>query len=288
MALRRYLSLVKFSHSVFALPFALQGAWMASGGVPELAALAWVVFCAVTARTAAMGFNRLLDRRIDAENPRTRLRELPSGEVSVTGAVLLVAISAVSFVLGAFQLNDLCGYLAVPVLGVLFSYSAFKRFSSLAHLVLGLSLAIAPLGAWLAIRGDWQGDLRPVLCLAFGVLLWVAGFDLIYACQDVDFDRERGLHSIPARLGTAGALRLAKAFHLFAFTAFCAQGVLLHAGLPFWLGIAAAGALLVWEHRLVRPGDLSKIDAAFFTANGFVGIGLFIGLALDFSLGGTV
>jgi len=286
MALRRYLSLVKFSHSIFALPFALQGAWMASGGVPELATLAWVVFCAVTARTAAMGFNRLLDRRIDAENPRTASRELPSGDVSVFGAVALVAISAVLFVLGAFQLNPLCGYLALPVLGVLFSYSAFKRFSSLAHLVLGLSLAIAPLGAWLAIRGDLDGDLRPVITLAVGVLLWVAGFDLIYACQDVDFDRERGLHSIPARIGTARALQLAKAFHLLAFGAFLAQGLLMHAGLPFWIGLAAAGGLLVWEHRLVRPGDLSKVDAAFFTANGWVGVGLFIGLALDLSLGG--
>jgi 4-hydroxybenzoate polyprenyltransferase len=283
MALRRYFSLVKFSHSIFALPFALQGAWMASGGVPELSALVWVVFCAVAARTAAMGFNRLLDRRIDAENPRTAMRELPSGAVSTSGAAALVAISAVLFVFGAFRLNPLCGYLALPVLAVLFSYSAFKRFSSSAHLVLGLSLAIAPLGAWLAIRGDFHGDLRPVLALAFGVLLWVAGFDLIYACQDVDFDRERGLHSIPARIGTARALQLAKTFHLLAFGAFFAQGLLMHAGVPFWLGLAAAGSLLVWEHRLVRPGDLSKIDAAFFTANGWVGVGLFVGLALDLS-----
>ena len=284
MALRRYLSLVKFSHSIFALPFALQGAWMASGGVPELSRLAWIVFCAVAARTAAMGFNRLLDRKIDAENPRTAAREIPSGDVSVRGAIALVAISAGLFTLGAFRLNDLCGYLALPVLGVLFSYSAFKRFSSLAHLVLGLSLAIAPLGAWLAIRGDLAGDLRPVLVLALGVLLWVAGFDLIYACQDLEFDRERGLHSLPARLGMPRALRLASIFHLLAFLAFLVQGLLLGAGLPYWLGLAAAGALLAWEHRLVSPGDLSRIDAAFFTANGWVGVGLFVGLALDLSL----
>jgi len=284
MALRRYLSLVKFSHSIFALPFALQGAWMASGGVPELSRLAWIVFCAVAARTAAMGFNRLLDRKIDAENPRTAAREIPSGDVSVRGAIALVAISAGLFTFGAFRLNDLCGYLALPVLGVLFSYSAFKRFSSLAHLVLGLSLAIAPLGAWLAIRGDLAGDLRPVLVLALGVLLWVAGFDLIYACQDLEFDRERGLHSLPARLGMPRALRLASIFHLLAFLAFLAQGLLLGAGLPYWLGLAAAGALLAWEHRLVSPGDLSRVDAAFFTANGWVGVGLFVGLALDLSL----
>lgn len=285
--LRKYASLVRFSHSVFALPFALQGAWMASGGVPELAALGWVVFCAVTARTAAMGFNRLLDRRIDAANPRTANRELPSGAVSVTGAVALVTVSAALFVVGAFQLNPLCGALAVPVLAVLFSYSAFKRFSSAAHLVLGLSLAIAPLGAWLAVRGDFDGDLRPVIALAVGVLLWVAGFDLIYACQDVDFDRANGLHSIPAKLGVGGALRVAKAFHLVAFAAFLMQGVWLGAGVPFWLGLAAAGALLVWEHRLVRPGDLSRVDAAFFTANGWVGIGLFLGLAVDLAMGGA-
>lgn len=285
--MRRYFSLVRFSHSVFALPFALQGAWMAGGGAPAWSTLGWIVFCAVAARTAAMGFNRLLDRRVDAANPRTAGREIPSGAVSVTGAAALVTISAALFVVGAWMLNPLCGWLSLPVLGVLFAYSAFKRFSSTAHLALGLSLAIAPLGAWLAVRGDFDGDLRPVLVLAAGVLLWVAGFDLIYSCQDVDFDREHGLHSIPARLGVDGALRVAKAFHLAAFAAFLIQGLLIDAGIPFWLGLAAAGGLLVWEHRLVRPGDLSKVDAAFFTANGWVGIGLFVGLALDLSSWGT-
>ena len=172
-ALARYLSLVRFSHSVFALPFALQGAWLAAGGVPDGASLALVVLCAVAARTAAMGFNRWLDRDIDAANPRTAGREIPAGLVSPAAALALVLASSAVFVLGAFALNPLCGYLSPAVLAVLLGYSAFKRFSALAHFVLGLALGLAPLGAWLAIRGDLSGDLRPVLLLALGVLTCV-------------------------------------------------------------------------------------------------------------------
>ena len=169
-----YLSLVKFSHSIFALPFALQGAWLASGGIPEGSDLFWIVVCAVAARTAAMGFNRWLDRELDARNPRTAGRELPAGVVSPAGALTLVVGSALVFVAGAWALNPLCAALSPVVLAVLFGYSAFKRFSAAAHFVLGLALAIAPLGAWLAVRGDLAGDLRPVVVLAFGVLAMVA------------------------------------------------------------------------------------------------------------------
>lgn len=285
--LTRYLSLVKFSHSVFALPFALQGAWMASGGVPAVRTLALVVLCAVAARTAAMAFNRLVDRKLDAENPRTRSRELPAGLVTPRGATALVAVSAAVFVAGSFALNTLCGALSPAVLVVLLGYSYFKRFSSLAHLVLGLSLGLAPLGAWLAVRGDFEGDLRPVLFLAAGVLTWVAGFDLIYASQDAAYDRERGLFSIPARFGLPFALRASSALHVAAVGCFAGQGLLGGYGLPFWVALAVASALLVWEHAIVSPTDLSRVNVAFFTLNGWVGLGLFLGLALDLGLTDT-
>jgi len=281
--LAKYLSLVKFSHSVFALPFALQGAWLAAGGVPQPRTLLGIVWCAVAARTAAMGFNRLVDRHIDAANPRTRQREIPAGQVSpVAAAVLVVGASAV-FVAGAFFLNTLAGQLSFPVLVVLLGYSMVKRFSALAHAALGLALACAPLGAWIAVRGDFDGDLRPVLLLAGAVWSWVAGFDLIYACQDAEFDAQRGLHSVPARFGIAAALRTSSALHVV--TVLCLAGVawLAQLGWPFGISITIAAALLLWEHRIVRPDDLSRVDMAFFTLNGWIGVGLFVGLALDLS-----
>lgn len=281
-----FFSLVKFGHSVFALPFALQGAWLASEGVPSAAILGWVVLCAVAARTAAMGFNRLVDRQIDARNPRTREREIPAGRVSPAAAGALVCVSGAVFVAAALALNPLCGLLSVPVLALLLAYSFVKRVSFLAHAVLGLSLAIAPLGAWLAVRGNLEGDLGAVLWLAAGVLAWVAGFDLIYSCQDVSFDRSARLHSIPARFGVAFALRLSSALHLLALSCFVMQGVFAGLGVAWWVGVALASALLVWEHRIVSPTDLSRVNVAFFTINGWVGIGLFAGLALDLSLGG--
>ncbi len=282
--LRDWLSLVRFSHSVFALPFALCGAWLAAGGVPEARVLVLVVLCAVAARTAAMGFNRLVDRAIDARNPRTRGRELPSGRLSVGAVRLLVVASALVFVALAFALNDLAGWLSGPVLLVLLGYSYVKRFSASAHLVLGLALALAPLGAWVAVRGAIGADVVPVLWLALGVLCWVAGFDLIYACQDERFDRESGLHSIPARLGIANALRLSSALHAVTAAAFALAGWSAGLGWPWWIALAVALLLLVWQHRIVAPDDLSRADMAFFTLNGWVGLGLFAGLALDRAL----
>lgn len=281
-----YLSLVRFSHSVFALPFALQGAWLAARGRPAWATLAWIVACAVAARTSAMGFNRLVDADVDAENPRTRKRELPSGVLAKRAVVLLVALSAAAFVLAAFQLNALCGWLSLPVLVVLFAYSAFKRFSWTAHLVLGLALGLAPPAAWLAVRGEITRDAAPVLVLAFAVLTWVAGFDLIYACQDAEFDRRAGLHSIPARFGIARALRVSALLHVATVGALAAVGWLAGLGFVWWGAVLVAALLLVWEHRLVAPDDLSRVDAAFFTINGWIGVGLFVGLALDLWLAG--
>jgi 4-hydroxybenzoate polyprenyltransferase len=284
MALAAYFRLVAFRHSIFALPFALQGAWLASRGAPRARVLLLIVACAVCARTAAMGFNRLVDRRLDAANPRTRARELPSGAVTPFGAATLVALSSALFLLCSFWLNRLCGLLAPAVLAVLFLYSFTKRVTWLSHLFLGLALALAPLGAWLAVRGDLGGDLTQPLLLAAAVLLWVAGFDVLYACQDQEFDRRAGLFSIPARFGIAPALRVAALFH--ALVVLLLALLWSRAGLswPFGLAVGLAAALLAWEHRLVSPGDLSRLNLAFFTLNGWVGVVLFLGLAADLSL----
>lgn len=279
--LRDWFSLVRFSHSVFALPFALCGAWLAAGGPPGWRIAILVVACAVAARTAAMGFNRLVDRAIDAENPRTARREIPAGKLG-TGAVrALVVFASAAFVALAFALNPLAGWLATPVLVVLLGYSYVKRVCSGAHLVLGLALALAPLGAWVAVRGAIEPDVTPVLWLAAAVLTWVAGFDLIYACQDADFDRRKGLHSIPARFGVANALRASSALHVATVAALVLVGTTAGLGWPWWVALAVCAALLVWQHRLVAPDDLSRVDLAFFTLNGWVGVGLFAGLALD-------
>lgn len=279
-----YLRLVRFSHSIFALPFALQGAWLAGRGRPEWRTLGWVVVCAVAARTAAMAFNRLVDRDIDARNPRTKMRELPAGVLGARSVALLVALAAGVFVAAAFRLNALCGWLSLPVLLVLFTYSYVKRFSWTAHAFLGVSLALAPLGAWLAVRGAIDASVAPVLVLALAVVAWVAGFDLIYACQDAEFDRGAGLHSLPARFGIGRALLVARCLHVLTIGALIAVGVLAGLSWPWWLAVALAACLLVWEHSLVAPDDLSRVDLAFFTLNGWVAVGLFVGLALDLAL----
>lgn len=278
---RDWLSLVRFSHSIFALPFALQGAWLAAGGIPSARTLLLVVVCAVAARTAAMAFNRLVDARIDARNPRTARRELPAGTLSPRAVAALVLLASLVFVGASFALNALAGLLSAPVLAVLLGYSYFKRFSAAAHFVLGLALAIAPLGAWIAVRGDFEGDLAPVLWLSAGVLTWVAGFDLIYACQDAEFDRASGLHSIPAKLGVRAALWLSIALHVAALAAFACVGTSADLSWPYWCAFGICAVLLAWQHAIVSPRDLSRVDVAFFTLNGWVGVGLFLGLAID-------
>ena len=285
--LRRWLSLVKFSHSIFALPFALQGAWLASGGLPEGRVLGLVILCAVAARTAAMAFNRLMDRHLDAANPRTQARELPAGILSASSVLVLTLLSSAVFVFGAVLLGPLPAKLCLPVLAVLLGYSLVKRVSWAAHLVLGLALGLAPLGAWIAVRGNLEGDLLPVLLLAGAVLSWVSGFDLIYACQDAGHDRKAGLHSIPARFGEVGALRLSRALH--GVTLLCLSTMAWRAdlGLIYWVAIGITAALLIYEQSLVRAGYLSRVNLAFFTLNGWVSVGLFIGMVLDMGLLGT-
>jgi len=285
-AVAPWFSLVRFGHSIFALPFALASAWIASRGAPAPRVLLWVVVAAVAARTAAMAFNRWLDRHIDADNPRTRGRELPRGVLAPSAVLVLVVLSSLAFVLAARALNPLCGWLSLPVLFVLLGYSAVKRFSAGVHFVLGLALALAPLGAWVAVRGDLSGDLAPPLLLALAVLLWVSGFDVIYACQDEGFDRARGLHSIPARLGVARALVLARVLHAatIATLALCAWRAQL--SWVFAIALAASALLLVRQHRMVSAHDLTRVDGTFFTLNGWVAVALCAGAVLDLYLQG--
>jgi 4-hydroxybenzoate polyprenyltransferase len=268
--------MIKIGHSVFALPFALGSAALAmrAEGRFSLLTVLWIVVCAVAARTAAMAQNRLADARLDAANPRTATRALPAGRVTRGFVLAIVAISCAVFVAAAGQLNRLCLLLSPAVLLVLLSYPYAKRFTALCHVWLGVSLGLSPLGAWVAVRGSFDGFLTPLL-LGGAVTLWTAGFDLIYACQDEAHDRQAGLFSGPARLGIAGALRLSAALHALCL----ALLALVFVANPdvSWLygaGLAAAGALLVYEHAIVRPDDLSRVNTAFFTLNGLVSLAL--------------
>ena len=282
-ALSLTLSMIKFAHTVFALPFALLAAVLAAGGVPPPGKLFWILVAMVGARSAAMSFNRIADRAVDARNPRTASRELPSGVLSVRFAALFCAGSAALFVVAAAQLNQLCLLLSPVALVVILGYSLTKRWTALSHLVLGLSLAMAPAGAWIAVTGSFA--LVPVV-LAIGVVFWVAGFDVIYSLQDEAFDREQGLNSVPARLGARRALLISALFHAAALTFLYVAWVLARGGIVFGLGVILSGAFLVRQHAIVKPGDLSRVDAAFFTANGWLSIVFFLCGAADILLRG--
>lgn len=267
-----WLETIKVSHSVFALPFALMGAFLAADGPPSGWVTGWTVVAAVAARTAAMTFNRLVDRRFDAENPRTATRALATGAIAPGEAWAVVAVSVAVFVAACAMLNPLTLRLAPVVLALTLGYSLTKRFTALAHLVLGAALALAPLGGWAAAGGTLAG--YPVV-LSAAVLLWVAGFDIVYACLDDAFDRSAGLHSIPARLGRPAALGLARLFHVLAFAGFAWIGWHFSLGLPYAVGLLAAGAALTYEHAIVSPRDLSRLQVSFLTMNGLVGAVLF-------------
>jgi len=267
-----YGRMIKFSHSVFALPFALTSMALAATDGIRWAQVGWVLVAMVGARSAAMGFNRLADHAIDARNPRTAGRELPRGILSRAEVWAFVIASAAALVLAAGMLNRLCLWLSPVALAIVFVYSYTKRFTSLSHLVLGLALAVAPVGTWLAVRGSF--DAVPIL-LGLAVLFWVAGFDTIYACQDVDFDRHEGLRSLPAWLGVRNALRVARVFHALAVTLLLSLYWLAPLHPLYLVGVAGVAALLVYEHSLVRHDDLSRVDMAFFTLNGWISIGYF-------------
>jgi 4-hydroxybenzoate polyprenyltransferase len=265
-----YGRMIKFSHSVFALPFALASAALAARDGFRWAQVGWIVLAMVGARSAAMGFNRLADHAIDSKNPRTAGRELPRGVLGRREVWALVLISAAALVLAAAMLGPLCLALSPVALAIVFGYSYTKRFTALSHVVLGLALAVAPVGAWLAIRGSFS-PIAVVLGLA--VLTWVAGFDTIYSCQDAEFDRRAGLHSLPARIGVRRALLAARAFHVAAI-GFLAAVYPLARVHPLYLGgVAGIAGLLAYEHSLVKADDLSRVDAAFFTLNGWVSMG---------------
>jgi len=274
----RFLSLVTFSHTIFALPFALLSAVFAAGGVPKAGKLTWILVAMVAARSAAMAFNRIADRAIDAVNPRTEARDIPAGRVSVSSASTFCALSAAVFVFAAWRLNPLCLALSPVALLVVLGYSYTKRITALSHLVLGLGLAIAPVGAWIAVTGRFAAT--PVV-LGFGVLFWVAGFDVIYSLQDEAFDRAQGLFSLPARLGARRALDFSTVFHAVSLVLLYGVFVLVDGGLLFGLGVVLAGIFLVRQHVLVSPNDLSRVDGAFFTANGWLSVAVFFCGALD-------
>ncbi len=276
---REYLDLVKFHHTLFALPFALLGGALAAHsaegwrGRPQ--DWAGILLCMATARTAAMAFNRLVDREFDALNPRTASRHLPAGRLSAGSVLLFTCISAIAFLASTllFLPNRLPLLLAVPVLLWLLGYSYTKRFTALAHFWLGASLSLAPIAAWIAIRGTLAW---PPLLLALGVLCWVSGFDIIYACQDVAFDTQAGLQSIPRRLGIPGALRLAALCHAVMIVCLIGLELSYPLGLIFALGIVAVAALLFYEHTLVRPDDLTRVNLAFFHVNVIISMGLLL------------
>jgi 4-hydroxybenzoate polyprenyltransferase len=276
------LEMIKIEHTLFALPFAFLGMLLAAEGWPSWETVFWIVVAMVGARSAAMAFNRLVDRRIDAANPRTATRALPAGLVTPGAVAVFTAASAALLVLAAWRLNPLALALSPVALGVLFLYSYTKRFTWGAHLVLGLSLAGAPLGAWIAVRGDVRAT--PLL-LAGAVLTWVAGFDILYALQDMEFDRRTGLFSIPARFGVVGALWISAFLHagtliLLALIPQVYPGL----GPAYWIGWAGCLALIGYQHWVVRPGDLSRLNTAFFTANGALSLWLFAATALDILL----
>lgn len=269
----KYANFVKLPHTLFALPFALAGVVLASYAAPVSIShvlLAIIAFSA--ARFVAMGFNRILDRDIDAANPRTQMREIPSGKISVGEATASVVIAGAVFVAATYFINPLCFMLSPVALVWVCFYSYTKRFTSLAHVVLGLSLSIAPVGGYLAITGGWSDPWWALCALAVSVASWVAGFDIFYALQDSDFDRDQNLHSIPVALGIGGALNVARLLHFITVLAMVAVGVGFDLGAIYWIGVAVAAALLLYEHMLVRAGDLSKLDAAFFSMNGIISI----------------
>jgi 4-hydroxybenzoate polyprenyltransferase len=277
--MQRYLSLVKFSHTVFALPFAFIGFFLAvwKDGFPfSWPLLGLVLICMITARNAAMAFNRWADRRIDADNPRTAIREIPAGILKADQVLWFVLLNAAGFIAATAFINPICLALSPVALAVVLGYSYTKRFTAFCHVVLGIGLAIVPTAGYLAVAGRF--DLLPLL-FSGAVLSWVSGFDIIYALQDEGFDRERGLHSIPAWLGLQRALRVSEALHLASAAFLVTAGVHAGFGAFYWAGTALFAGLLIYQHRLVRPGDLSRVNLAFFTTNGIASV-LFMGFVL--------
>ncbi len=274
LKLKTTLGMIKFEHTLFALPFAFLGAILAADGLPAWRQMLGITLAMVGARSAAMTFNRLIDRKFDAENPRTANRELPSGKLSVGFAWAFLAASVVLFELAAYFLNWLTFVLSPVALASVLGYSYAKRLTSLAHVVLGWALAISPTAAWIAVRGAIDSEI-PIL-LSLVVMMWTAGFDVMYACQDYDYDRKAGLRSIPARFGIGNSLWIARIFHLQSFVVLLLLYAVSELGWMALAGVGAVGVLLVYQHTLVKPNDLSRMNAAFFTTNAFVSVILLV------------
>ena len=298
--IKNYLSLVKFSHTIFAMPFALIGFFLGVYSLPMSVIPGWhtkifppysinhllilfglVIICMITARSAAMAFNRYLDSHFDAKNPRTAIREIPAGIISKENALRFVIINCVVFITATFFINQICFFLSPVALFVILFYSYTKRFTALCHLVLGVGLSLAPIGAYLAVTGAFA--LLPIL-FSFTVLFWVSGFDIIYALQDEEFDKSQQLHSIPAALGKTKALRVSELLHLLSAICIIGAGMYGHFGYWYWIGIAVFVGMLIYQHSIVKPNDLSKVNIAFMTANGIASVVFSIFVLLDIFL----
>ena len=272
------LEMIKFKLTIFAMPFAFMGAFLAANGLPSLRTFLLVILAMVGARTCAMGFNRIVDAKFDGANPRTANRAIPAGEVSMLEAWSMVGIAGALFFIAAWLLNPLTLQLAPLALGLTLFYSLTKRFTSFCHIILGVALAFSPLGGWVAVQGSlvdfpWA--------LSAGVLFWVAGFDTVYACLDADFDRKSGLYSLPSRLGAKRAFRLAAFFHVVAFILFAYTGVQAGLNIFYYIGVVLAAGALFYQHKIVDPDDLSKIQVSFFSMNGFISLALFVATCLS-------
>ncbi|MCI4626042.1 MAG: putative 4-hydroxybenzoate polyprenyltransferase [Candidatus Magnetoovum sp. WYHC-5] len=273
-----YMEMIKFSHSVFALPFALTAAILAANGLPQMNIMGWIILAMVSARTAAMGMNRIIDKDIDKLNPRTANRQLPRGVIKSRDALFFTLIASALFIFSAYMLNELCFKLSPVALLLFFIYPYAKRFTWLSHVILGLSIGLAPLGAWIAVTGliDWR-----ILLLVFAVLFWLAGFDIIYALQDLDFDKNHGLNSIPQRFGPQLALIISKGFHLLTWLLLVYTGMAFDLGIVYYIGILLVSVFLFYEHYLVRADRLDKINIAFFNMNGYISITIFVFVFID-------
>ncbi|NOQ67726.1 MAG: 4-hydroxybenzoate octaprenyltransferase [Desulfobacterales bacterium] len=267
------LEMIKFEHTVFALPFAFMGAFLSARGVPGPATFAWIVLAMVGARTCAMGFNRIVDRKFDAANPRTASRALPAKTVKLSEAWVMVILAGAVFFFACYNLNQLTLILSPFALALTLFYSLTKRFTWLCHVFLGVALAFSPLGGWVAVSGTLQN--YPFV-LSAGVLFWVAGFDTVYACLDADFDAQSGLFSLPSRFGRRNAFRIAVLFHVIAFALFVLTGIIAGLNYFYYIGILFTGAALFYQHFVVTPRDLSKIQLSFFTLNGLISLTLFV------------
>ncbi len=267
--LKIILEMIKFEHTVFALPFAIMSAFIAAEGVPQLPKLGWILVAMVGARSCAMAFNRLADAEIDGENPRTAMRAIPAGLITRPAVWIFTLVSAGLLVVAAWMLNPLAFALSPVALAVILGYSYTKRFTSLSHFWLGLALSISPVGAWIAIKGQFAWTPIILCCV---VLLWTAGFDIIYACQDVNFDKKHGLYSIPARIGIRWALWLSSVLHIIAVGLLFCIPLLAELGLFYYIGVGIVVCIFIYEHAIVKPNDLSRVNLAFFTLNGTISL----------------